>query len=152
MEIVKQKRAWDGVDRRNKQTPIISRYSFWGGRRRVNSDQPQDSFVDVYSIKVWIALTFFLFLNLLDSHFTLIYLQRGGEEANPIALALLSYGPSVFILVKAVGVGLGACLFCVFKNFKNGRIGVVVSLLLYQLLLLYHLTLYLGLYPGSVSA
>jgi len=140
---------WDGIDRRQRTTPFLSKYSFWGGRRRVNSEQPRDSFVDVYSIKVWCALTFFLLLNLFDSHFTMLYLQRGGEEANPVAVALLNMGPGVFVLVKALGIGLAASLFCIFKNFRNGRIGVVIALLLYQLLLLYHLTLYLNLYPQS---
>jgi hypothetical protein len=86
----------------------------------------------------------------MDSHFTLLYLQRGGDEANPLAITLLGGGLGVFVGVKAIGIGLAAALFCVLKNFKNGRIGVILALGLYQLLLIYHLALYFNWYPGSI--
>ncbi|RMH05394.1 MAG: hypothetical protein D6702_00430 [Planctomycetota bacterium] len=142
-----------GPDRRRRPTPILSRYSFYGGRRRGGrrAGETADTFVDLYSFRVWLALSLFLLLNLLDSHFTLIYLQRGGEEGNPVAIALLASGIGTFILVKAVGIGLAAALFCLLKNFKNGRRGVFLALALYQALLLYHLSLYFNLVPGSVE-
>lgn len=140
-------------DRRRRPTPILSRYSLWGGRRRQprRAGQRPDSFVDLYSLRTWIALSVFMVLNLLDSHFTLIYLQRGGEEGNPVAIALLESGMSTFILVKGSGIGVAALLFCVLKNFRNGRIGVFIALVLYQALLVYHLSLYFNWFEGSVA-
>ncbi len=142
-----------GPDRRRRPTPILSRYSLWGGRRRSGRREGEiaNRFVDLYSFRTWVALSVFLVLNLLDSHFTLIYLQRGGEEGNPVAIALLGSGMGAFVLAKAVGIGIAALLFCLLKNYRNGRIGVAISLLLYQLLLVYHLTLYLNLFPGTVQ-
>ena len=152
MEPTKQKAPqWNGIDRRETPTPFLSRYSFWGGRRHTNGPQSANTYVDVYSSKVWLALTLFLALNLMDSHFTLLYLSRGGQEGNPIAQALLNSGIQSFLWVKALGIGLAACLFCVLKNFQNGRLGIILALCLYQLLLVYHLALFLNLYPDSVK-
>jgi len=93
--------TWDGIDRRQKPTPFISRYSFFGGRRTDNGRRDGESapgYVDLYSPRLWALLLFFLALNLLDSHYTMIYLQRGGAEANPVALWLLGLGPWAFLL------------------------------------------------------
>ncbi len=141
-----------GPDRRKRPTPLLSRYSFFGGRRRRGrrDGEVKDTFVDLYSIRTWVALSVFMVLNLMDSHFTLIYLQRGGEEGNPVAIKLLEGGMSTFILTKALGIGLAAALFCLLKNFRNGRIGVFIALSLYQILLIYHLSLYFNWFEGSV--
>jgi hypothetical protein len=143
-----------GPDRRRKPTPFISRYSFIGGRRKSGGRRPEESgevFVDVYPAWIWIMLTLFLILNLLDAHFTLIYLQRGGEEGNPVAVQLLVAGMGSFIGVKAAGVSLGAAVFCVLANFRNGRIGVIIALSFYQLLLFYHAALYFNLIGNVIS-
>ncbi|MGB0953192.1 MAG: DUF5658 family protein [Planctomycetota bacterium] len=141
-----------GKDRRNKPTPFLSKYSFVGGKRLTGGRRPGENrevFIDRYPLWTWILLTAFLMLNLLDAHFTLIYLQRGGEEANPVAVRLLYAGMGTFIGVKAIGVGLGAMVFCILNNFRNARIGVAIALCFYQLLLLYHMSLYYG-WVGNV--
>lgn len=146
--------TYRGPDRRSQPTPFLSRYSFIGGRRKRGGRRPGEAkevFVDSYPLWTWIMLTAFLVLNLLDAHFTLIYLQRGGEEANPVAVRLLDAGMGTFIGVKAVGVGIGALVFCILNHFRNGRIGVVLALSFYQLLLLYHMSLYFG-WVGNVTS
>jgi hypothetical protein len=137
--------AYRGPDRRGKPTPVLSRWSFWGGRRSEPGRRDGDEaefYVDVYNGWTWAMLTIFMVLNLLDAHFTLIYLQRGGEEANPVAIAMLNAGIGVFIGVKAAGITLGAAVFCILNHFKNGRVGVVVALFFYQALFVYHMLLY----------
>ena len=140
---------YTGPDRRNRPTPVLSRYSFFGGRRGIGG-QSGSSYYDRYPTCAWVVLTSFLLLNILDAHFTLIYIQRGGEEANPIAAGLLDIGMWSFIGIKAFGVGLGAVIFCILNDFKNARIGVFAALVFYQLLFFYHLSLYLG-WVGNVS-
>ena len=147
-------KIYRGPDRRKRPTPFLSRYSFLGGRRQAGGRRPgenQEVFVDRYPLWTWVLLTTFLVLNLLDAHFTLIYLQRGGEEANPIAVKLLYAGMGTFIGVKAIGVGLGSLVFCILNNFRNARIGVVLALGFYQALLLYHMSLYFG-WVGNVAS
>lgn len=131
-------------DRRQQPTPAISRYSFFGGQRK---GRPfglggENTFVDVYGERIWMMLTLFLALNFLDAHFTLVYLQRGGAEGNPVAQQLLNQGTPAFYTLKNIGIGLGAVLFCLMKNFKNVRRGIVIVLSFYQLLFVYHLLLY----------
>lgn len=143
-----------GPDRRAQPTPFLSKFSFMGGNRRTGGRRPGENrevFIDSYPLWAWIMLTLFLVLNLLDAHFTLIYLQRGGEEANPVAVRLLDAGMGTFIGVKAVGVGLGAMVFCILNNFRNSRIGIAIALCFYQLLLLYHMSLYYGLVGNVIS-
>ncbi len=137
--------VYRGPDRREKPTPALSRWSFWGGRRQEAGRRDGDdaeTYVDVYNAWTWAMLTIFMVLNLLDAHFTLIYLQRGGEEANPVAIGLLNAGIGVFIGVKAAGITVGAAVFCILNHFKNGRIGVAIALFFYQALFVYHLLLY----------
>ncbi len=141
-----------GPDRRNSPTKLFSRFTFFGGRRQAGGRRPgenQEVFVDRYPLWTWILLTTFVILNLLDAHFTLIYLQRGGEEANPVAVRLLYAGMGAFIGVKAIGVGIGTAVFCMLNNFRNARIGVAIALTFYQLLLFYHMSLYFG-WTGNV--
>ncbi|MDP6963048.1 MAG: DUF5658 family protein [Planctomycetota bacterium] len=140
---------YTGPDRRKRPTPFLSRYSFMGGQRK-SGGKSGSSYYDRYPLATWVVLTAFLLLNLLDAHFTLIYLQRGGEEANPVAVQLLEAGMWSFIGVKAFGVGLGAAIFCLLNDFKNARIGVFAALAFYQLLLLYHISLYFG-WIGNVT-
>jgi uncharacterized protein DUF5658 len=131
-------------DRRDRPTPPVSRYSFLGGRRKGTAfaEGGARTFVDLYSMKVWFALSFFLMLNLLDAHFTLIYLQRGGAEGNPVAQILLNAGVPIFITAKNLGIGLGVLLFCMLKNFPNSRRGIFLVLTFYSVLTIYHILLY----------
>lgn len=144
-----------GPDRRRRATPFLSRYTFLGGRRRSGGHrrgEQEGAFVDLYSLRLWVILTTVLALNMLDSNFTLLYLARGGEEGNPVAVHLLGASMTTFIIVKALGMGLGVALLCMLKNFRNARLGVICVLVGYQFLLLWHLLLYfrLGFFSRSL--
>jgi len=144
--------VYRGPDRRTQPTKLFSKFTFFGGRRYSGGrrlGENSEVFIDRYPLWTWVMLTSFVILNLLDAHFTLIYLQRGGEEANPVAVQLLYAGMGSFIGVKALGVGLGTAVFCMLNNFRNARIGVAIALTFYQLLLCYHISLYFG-WTGNV--
>jgi hypothetical protein len=146
--------GYRGPDRRRRPTPALSKWSFFGGRRSRpgrRGDESVEAFVDVYPGWSWVMLTVFMVLNLLDAHYTLLYLQRGGQEANPVAVALLDQGMGVFIGVKAAGITLGAAVFCILNHFRNGRVGVVVALSFYQALFIYHLLLYFNVWGNVYS-
>lgn len=149
-----ESRGYQGPNRRQRPTPILSRWSFLGGRRGAGGrrdGENERAFVDLYPLRDWIILTSFLFLNLLDAHFTLIYLQRGGEEANPVAVGMLHLGMGSFIFLKGLGISAGAIFFCLLRNWKNARFGVLVVLFLYQVLLVYHLLLFTNRIGNVVS-
>ena len=82
-----------------------------------------------------------LLLNILDALFTMLWLQRGGTEANPIMAWLLEIGNSAFLVQKCLIVGLWLVLLLVHKNFRIARVGLWALTGVYSLLLLYHLFL-----------
>lgn len=81
-------------------------------------------------------------LNVLDAFFTLVYLQRGGSEANPIADWCIQRGPHFFIFIKTFVMGGALAILCLHKNFKRARVGILIGVGLYVLLTCYHLLLF----------
>jgi hypothetical protein len=132
-----------GGDRRVRPTPMISRYTFLGGRRRAGRRQGEQEnvYVDVYSPQLVILLLVFFALTVIDSVSTLIYLGKGGQELNPIAQWMIDQGSTFFVLLK--GVLSGVCLLFVMlhKNFKPARTALAVGFGFYFLLGVYHLVL-----------
>ena len=131
------------LDRRNRATPRLSRYSLWGGRRRKirRQQEREGAYVDLYSplllgLLAWVAL-----MNSADSFFTLYHLQVGGIELNPFAALLLETGRLGFVLCKSALISLALLVLCVHKNFILARIGLGTSLATYTLLVGYHLWL-----------
>ena len=131
-------------DRREGPTRRLSRYSFLGGRRRVprRDGEMEGSFVDRYSIRLWFMILWVALMNVGDSYFTLVHLQAGGVELNPVAAALLGTGRMGFVFVKSFLIGLALCVLCIHKNFFLAKIGLWVAAGSYTLLLFYHLALF----------
>ena len=132
-----------GPDRRQRPTPMISRYTFHGGRRKGGrrEGERENIYVDVYSpTLVWLLVIFFA-MTVLDSVSTLIYLGKGGQELNPIAQWMIDTGPMFFVVAK--GVVSAACLLFVMlhKTFKAARLALGVGFTFYFLLSGYHLVL-----------
>lgn len=136
--------AYRGPDRRKRPTPRLSRFSFTGGRRRGGRRRGEDqaSFVDLYSVRLLAMLLWIALMNFADSFFTLIHLQNGGTEVNPIAGVLLTTGLAPFVLLKSAMIALALVVLCVHKNFHLARLGLWVAALAYTLLCLYHLSLF----------
>lgn len=131
-------------DRRVLPTPRVSRYSIFGGRRKAakRDEEAEGLFVDVYSPWVlawvlWVAL-----MNTGDSFFTLIHLQAGGVEVNPVAAAMLRSGRFGFVFIKAVLIATALLVLTLHKNFKLARFGLWVSTAAYTALVIYHITLF----------
>jgi hypothetical protein len=133
-----------GSDRRIGPTPRLSRYSFLGGRRSRSrrSEEHEGSFVDLYSLRLWMLVLWVALMNVGDSYFTLVHLQAGGIELNPVAAALLGTGRVGFVFVKSFLIGLALCVLCIHKNFYLARIGLWVAAGSYTLLFIYHLSLF----------
>lgn len=133
-----------GEDRRRRPTPMISRYTFFGGRRRAarREGEREGTFVDVYGPGILGIVLLVVSLNIFDSFFTLVYLQRGGLEANPIVQLLLDQGMATFVLVKNLVIGFALCMLCLCKNFSYARLGLQISIWVYSLLAVYHIFLY----------
>jgi len=130
-------------DRRRQPTPLLSRHALFGGRRtgdRRTVGSP-NQYVDRYESWLVGALVAISALCALDAVFTLLYIQKGGSEANPVMAAVIEWGPRPFLILKCVVTNLGLMILCLHKNFRYVK-AVICSLLgIYGLLLVYHLWL-----------
>lgn len=133
-----------GEDRRQAPTTRFSRFTFTGGRRRAirRPEESEGTFVDVYSLRLWCLLLWVALMNIGDSYFTLVHLQAGGIELNPVAAELLTLGRFEFVLVKSLLIGVALVVLAIHKNFGLARIGLWVSAGTYSLLVIYHLSLF----------
>lgn len=133
-----------GGDRRLRPTPRLSRFTFRGGRRRGarRRGEGEGSFVDLYGVRLLSILLWVALMNVADSFFTLVHLQHGGTEVNPVAGLLLATGLPAFVLLKSTLIALALLVLCVHKNFHLARLGIWIAAIAYTLLFLYHLSLF----------
>ena len=139
-EAVADRRAGD---RRRRPTPRLSRYSFLGGRRRGarRGGEGPHSFVDQYGLLMWGLLGWVALMNACDSFFTLLHLQDGAIELNPVAAWMLTTGRVGFVLLKSVLITLPLVVLCLHKNVPLARVGLGLAAAVYTALVAYHLWL-----------
>ena len=132
-----------GPDRRQRPTPMISRYTFFGGSRRGGrrAGETENIYVDVYGARLVLLLLFFFALTVVDSVSTLVYLGKGGQELNPIAQWMIDQGALFFLVAKGVLSGLCLLFVMLHKTFRPARIALGVGFAFYFLLGAYHLVL-----------
>src|SRR5262245_15193009 len=136
--------VYRGVDRRRRPTPRISRFALWGGRRRAprRGGEREGSFVDLYGWRLFLLVVWIALMNIGDSFFTLVHLQAGGVELNPVAKMLLTTGRWNFVFAKSILIGLALIVLAVHKNFHLARIGLWTAAGTYTCLVVYHLLLF----------
>jgi len=131
-----------GADRRQRPTPALSVLRS-GGQRRAGRRQgdTERTYVDHFTPgDVALLLSIFL-LNIFDALFTLLWLQRGGAEANPFMAFLLEMGEGAFLLQKCIVVGIWLVILLIHKNFRLARIGLYSLAAVYTLVILGHFAL-----------
>jgi hypothetical protein len=135
-----------GPDRRCRPTPLLSRYSVYGGRRasiRRTTDLAA-VYVDRLGMGISLILLFTFLFHCLDAVFTLSHLARGGKELNPFMDYLLRIGPGAFVIGKLSLAGVGLCFLGLHKNFPLVKAGIAALFLLYAGVIGYHVFLILG--------
>lgn len=122
---------------------MLSRYTFFGGRRRGGrrEGETENSYVDVYSPRLVALLLVFFGLTVLDSVATLVYLGKGGQELNPVAQWMIDQGAVFFVVAKGVLSGICLLFVMLHKNFRPARKALALGFAFYLLLGLYHLVL-----------
>lgn len=87
---------------------------------------------------------FVLVCSAFDALFTLIYIDQGGSEANPIMAMAIAYGPTHFVRAKMGLTGLGTILLASCERFRLGAACLYLTAMLYAGILLYHAVLYVN--------
>jgi hypothetical protein len=141
MDLVHERRA--GMDRREEATVPWSRYWLLGRRRHGRRwGERENIYVDRYSGWDWFLVAGVLTLSLLDMVFTLIHLQAGGTEANPVmAWALEWGGHGGFKAVKIATTVIGLLVLLVHVRFKRVRTLLAFAFLVYGAVFLFHIYL-----------
>ncbi len=101
----------------------------------------REIYVDAFTRRDFLLVVSVFALNLLDAGLTLLYLEQGGGEANPLMATLLEISDAAFLWQKCFVVGLWLLFLIVHKNFRFVRHGLWVLLVLYAGLFGYHLVL-----------
>lgn len=132
-----------GPDRRSRPTPRFSRFTWSGGRRRRarRAGENDGSFVDQYSVRLVAIMIWIAAMNAGDSFFTLLHLQAGGIELNPVADAMLGTGRWGFVILKSALITIPLIVLTLHKNFPLARLGIWTAASAYTALLGYHIAL-----------
>ena len=131
-------------DRRRQATPGFSRFVFFGRRRafRRKEDQEKGGYVDRYSPRLLFLIILIVGLNVLDSFFTMIILDCGGVEANPLVSSAIEVYGDRFWVWKFMVVSVNLILLCLHSRFRYvnrvifGITLLFLGVILYQVILL----------------
>jgi uncharacterized protein DUF5658 len=133
------------ADRRRYPTTFWSALRCGGRRKKVRrSGEAYRVYVDCPSRDAVLLLSFVLGASLLDALLTLLFIQNGGSEANPVMSAVLNFGQTPFIGIKMALTGLGAWLLVVHQYFPMAYRGLLVLAGSYMGVLLMHASILLS--------
>jgi len=141
------------LDRRLKPTPIFSRYWLFGRRRNGRRDaESENIYVDNYSKTEWFLVLGVLVLSVLDMVFTIVHLNAGGTEANPVMAWTLEWGGhGLFKAVKLATTLLGLVVLLVHVRFRKVKSLLTFAFLLYAGIFVFHMYLaFLRANPGAL--
>ena len=129
-------------DRRGRSTSLMSTLRF-RGKRKTNRREAEGGHIYVDWVEPRIAgLAFFILTSsFLDAFLTLLHLQRGGQEVNPLMVLALHHGHGMFIVTKMTATGLGVWLLAAHQRFPCACMALYGLAGSYLLLLIYHIIL-----------
>ncbi len=138
-------------DRRKCPTPMFSRYTLYGGRRkniRREEDRKRHHYVDVYSPELFCILLSILLVSCVDAYLTLLMIEEKiVTEANPVMAFYLDFGALPFFAFKYSLTAIPVIILCIMKNSFITRIGLFSAMVIYLLVVLYELHIVYRLHP-----
>ena len=110
-------------ERRKQPTPALSRYALWGERRtlRRKRDQQAGGYVDSYSPTVFFFVISIVGLNVIDAFQTIMLLDLGGWEVNPIVQSAMRLYGDNFWIWKFFIASAAVVFLCVHSKFREGK-------------------------------
>ena len=131
------------IDRRKQPTLGLSRYILFGKRKglRRRIDQEKGGYVDRYSSGLFFVLVLIVSLNVLDALLTMVILEFGGIELNPIVQSVIDLCGEKFWIWKFTIVSLSVVLLCLHSRFKRVMTVCIGSGFIYLVVILYQIVL-----------
>ena len=133
------------IDRRARPTRLGSAFFHKRRTRCRRRGEQQAQYLDQVSRSVSGLAILVIALSAIDALCTLIHLQNGAIEANPVMAIALLYGVEVFLVAKGGLTLLGVVLLAVHENFRCSAVGLRCLAVGYLTLTLYHVALLLHL-------
>ena len=125
MGVVIAERRWQ-LDRRVHSTTLCSALRVHGRREEFRrAGEAAYAYADCPSRRAVVLLFFVLGASALDALCTLLFIQRGGQEANPFMALMLSYGQTPFVGIKMALTGIGAWLLVAHHYFPMAYRGLL---------------------------
>ncbi len=130
-------------DRRKRPTPFISRYTFRGRRRASRrGEEKHNYYVDRLGSRVWWVIGVVVLLSVIDSIFTLYFINKGYQEVNPVMNIAIIIGKPTFIIFKYLLTILGILVVGMHKNFILVKPLMALIIAMYTFLNCYHIYLF----------
>lgn len=102
MKNISNEERRSGQDRRKDHIPFF-KFLFFSGKRenfRRAEDSRRITVFDTYHPNLFFSILFVLSLSILDAALTLLLLERGAVELNPVMNFYITLGPAIFVAVK----------------------------------------------------
>jgi Domain of unknown function (DUF5658) len=132
-------------DRRARPTTFLSVLRFDGRRQHFRrSGEEYKAYVDCPSRRTVVLLFIVLGASVLDALFTLLFIQNGGGEANPLMATAILRGDTHFVGLKMALTGMGAWLLAAHQGFPLAFRGLHALAAGYGGLLLIHAVILLS--------
>jgi Domain of unknown function (DUF5658) len=130
-------------DRRQQPTLLRSALRLRGRRQGFRrAGEGFCAYVDCVTPRVVGLVTCVLVCSVLDACFTILHVQHGGQETNPLMALTLAYGYTPFVGMKMVLTGAGAWFLAAHQQFPLALKALYGLPCLYLALLVYHLLLF----------
>jgi hypothetical protein len=129
------------TDRRKRPTPMLSRYWLRGRRRQAGrrDGDHRHVYVDRYTRTEWIVVAWLVTASLADLGLTLLHLQAGGAEANPIMDWFLELGGiPAFAFAKVLMTAVPVVFLLLHARFRGTWPALVGLSVMYAALMGYH--------------
>jgi hypothetical protein len=140
-----------GEDRRTRGG-FTFKSLFYNGKReeiRRQEDYRRVFFLDRYSTTIFAAIMAVLFLSIMDALLTLILIDHGAKELNPVMAFFLEIEPKIFMTVKYLLTCTSLVIILIFRNvfvrcvkiysstLFSVFIGVFMTVIAWELFLIY---------------
>ncbi len=123
---------------------MLSRYTLWHGRRssfRRREDRLRGGYVDRYGPRLFSLLFLIVGLNVLDAVFTLMILDCGGVELNPVMDWAIAMFGDHFMILKLAVICLSLSLLCLHSKFRIATPVIAAVVVLYSSVVAYQIVL-----------
>jgi hypothetical protein len=138
-------------DRRKQMRPLLSRYTFFGGRRKTirrKEDKKKHVLVDHYGLQLFITLLSLFILSVLDAYLTLELVKANiATEVNPILALYLEHSSVTFLLEKFLFTLVAVFIFCVGNHFSITRISLALVIIIYLGVVSYEVNIMHNFFP-----